>query len=72
MHLAASASVALIALSTAMLAQVTASPAAPESNMVVQNAAEPGNTQVPTRVDDVDPTRNMLSDSASPPPAEPQ
>ncbi len=72
MHLAASASVALIALSTATLAQVAASPGAPESNMVVQNAAEPENAQVPVRVDGVDSTRNMLSDSASPPPAEPK
>lgn len=72
MRLATSISVALIALSTAALAQV-ADPAPPQEPASAENAGDPGNTSVPLPgVDRDDPSANMLSDSASPPPTEPK
>lgn len=66
MRLATTASVALIALSTAALAQV-ADPAAPQSqnNIMVANTLD--DAAAPTGTAD-----NMLDNSASPPPTEPK
>ncbi|ONF95539.1 hypothetical protein [Sphingomonas jeddahensis] len=65
MRLATTVSVALIALSTAALAQV-ADPASPQLGNNVAEAPAANASDV------VDPAQNMLSDSASPPPTEPK
>ncbi len=71
MRLAATVSVTLIALSTAALAQV-ANPAATQvGNNAMDNAAEV-HDPASNAMDAADTTRNMLSDSASPPPTEPK
>lgn len=67
MRLATTVSVALIALSTAALAQV----AEPMSPQVGNNMTEVP-TPAPNASNNLDPTQNMLSDSASPPPTEPK
>lgn len=70
MRLATTISAALIALSTAALAQV-ADPAASQDGNITENAG--GNAAVPGQGADIsDPSRNMLSNSASPPPTEPK
>ena len=68
MRLATTASVAIIALSSAALAQVAA-PRQPTTN-TMENASAPANTTVPAPIDDA--ADNMLSNSASPPPNEPK
>lgn len=69
MRLAATVSVALIALSTAALAQVVE----PGVSQTANNMTEPS---VPNpsdaATDEADPSSNMLSNSASPPPSEPK
>ncbi|MCC2981481.1 MULTISPECIES: hypothetical protein [unclassified Sphingomonas] len=72
MRLATTISAALIALSTAALAQVSDPSPPPEGN-IMDNASGPGNATMPVPgTDSNDPSRNMLSNSASPPPTEPK
>lgn len=72
MRLATTVSAILIALSTAALAQV-ADPSSPQEGNVLENASGPGNATMPVPgTDSNDPSRNMLSNSASPPPTEPK
>ncbi len=69
MRLAATVSVTLIALSTAALAQVVE----PGVTQTANNMTEPGISRVPdAATDEADPSSNMLSNSASPPPSEPK
>jgi hypothetical protein len=73
MRLATTVSVALIALSTAALAQVADPANLQFGNNALDNAAAPATpTPTPEPNDHLDPTHNMLSDSASPPPTEPK
>lgn len=70
MRIATVVSAALIALSTAALAQV-ANPSPSQEGNVVENASS--NASMPAQgADSSDPSRNMLSNSASPPPTEPK
>ncbi|WP_066782248.1 hypothetical protein [Sphingomonas sp. CCH5-D11] len=76
MRLATTVSAALIALSTAALAQV-ADPSASQEGNIMSNGSTPANsTQMDpattTGTDPNDPSQNMLSNSASPPPTEPK
>lgn len=75
MRLATTVSVTLIALSTAALAQVVDPSVSQTGHNAMENVAGPGNAPTPApnlAPDNVDPTHNMLSDSASPPPTEPK
>jgi hypothetical protein len=71
MRLAVSSSVAILALSTAALAQVAA-PAAPQTsnNMITVDPNGPGNAATPTPSNET--ADNMMDNSASPPPNEPK
>lgn len=74
MRLATTASIAILALSTAALAQVTdPSGMQTSNNAAMGNAAGPGNSGMPSLSDDTAGSAdNMMDNSASPPPAEPK
>lgn len=73
MRLATIASVAILALSTAALAQVaTPSDRQTRNESAPGNATGPGNAGMPAPSNETDAADNMLDDSASPPPAEPK
>jgi CxxC motif-containing protein (DUF1111 family) len=72
MRLATTVSVALIALSTAALAQMADPANAQLGNNLLENAVAPAPSPTSAPSDHLDPTHNMLSDSASPPPTEPK
>ncbi|WBH15704.1 hypothetical protein [Sphingomonas radiodurans] len=74
MRIATTASVAILALSTAALAQVVDPSSAPTNNNVaIANTSGPGNSGMPApSYDTAGGADNMLDDSASPPPIEPK
>lgn len=69
MRIATAASAAVLALSTAALAQVADPAGTPASNnMIMSNVSGPGNSPTPAPAADATPTAgNMLDTSASPP-----
>jgi hypothetical protein len=71
MRLAVSSSVAILALSTAALAQVAA-PSGPQTsnNMITVDPNGPDNAATPAP--STESADNMMDDSASPPPTEPK
>jgi hypothetical protein len=73
MRLATLASVAILALSTAALAQVATPSDAPTSNNATMgNTTGPGNSGMSMPANDVGAADNMMDTSASPPPNEPK
>lgn len=82
MRIATTASIAVLALSAAALAQIPdASGTQPGNEIAINNASEPDNSYEPGPMPSPAPTPrddhmghadNMLDDSASPPPVEPK
>jgi hypothetical protein len=69
MRIATTASIAILALSTAALAQVADPGMQTSNNTVSANASGPGNAAMSEPMDTAD---NMMDNSASPPPTEPK
>lgn len=74
MRLATTASIALLALSSAALAQVATMPSGRpgQSNTMMNNMSGPGNASMPMSNDMSAPADNMMDNSSNPPPDEPK
>jgi hypothetical protein len=73
MRIATAGSIAILALSTAAIAQVGNPGMQTSNNMIIANVGGPGDTPAsPPAEDSMNSADNMLDDSASPPPNEPK